>query len=219
MHYGPDRRTWPAVARPNNRPAMPRSPWPAQAGLRPILPTMAMQQTPQISRWRFTRLHQWRYEASAALQPQTGQIEPIRPGARDRIFIPRIGVTHDPARGIVPKHPFEATRRLRGSIGDDHHAGVLRISDADTAAVVQRNPGGPAGTVEQRIEQRPVGYRIRAVAHRLGLAVRARNRAAVEMIAPDHDRRLQLAARHHLVEGEPQAVAVAETDPADPRRE
>ena len=39
------------------------------------------------------------------------------------------------------------------------------------------------------------------------------------MIAADHDRRLQLAARHHLVEGEAQPMAVAEPDPADARRQ
>ena len=39
------------------------------------------------------------------------------------------------------------------------------------------------------------------------------------MIAPDHDRRFQLALRHHLVEGKTDAVPVAEPDPADARRQ
>ena len=39
------------------------------------------------------------------------------------------------------------------------------------------------------------------------------------MIAADHDRRLQLARRHHLVEGEAEPVPVAEPDPADARRQ
>ncbi len=39
------------------------------------------------------------------------------------------------------------------------------------------------------------------------------------MVAADHDRRLQFAACHHLVEGEAQPMPVAEADPADPRRQ
>ena len=128
-------------------------------------------------------------------------------------------MTHDPRRRVVPKHPLDTARSLRGSVGDNHHAGMLRIADPDAAAVMQRDPRRPAGTVEQRIEQRPVGHRIRAVAHRFGFAVRARNRAAVEMIAADDDRRLQFAARHHFIERQAQPVAIAKADPADPRRQ
>ena len=109
-------------------------------------------------------------------------------------------MTHDPRRWIVPKHALDAARSLWRSVGDNHHAGVLRIADSDASAVMQRDPRGSAGTVEQCIEQRPVGHSIRAVAHRFGFAVRARNRATVEMIATDDDRRLQFAPRHHLVE-------------------
>ncbi len=39
------------------------------------------------------------------------------------------------------------------------------------------------------------------------------------MVAADHDRRLQLARGHHLVEGETEAMAVAEAHPADARRQ
>ena len=39
------------------------------------------------------------------------------------------------------------------------------------------------------------------------------------MIASDHDRCAQLAAPHHLVEPQPEAVALAVAEPADPRRE
>ena len=39
------------------------------------------------------------------------------------------------------------------------------------------------------------------------------------MVAADHDRRLEFAIRHHLVEGKPDAMAIAETDPANARRQ
>src|SRR5436309_627437 len=39
------------------------------------------------------------------------------------------------------------------------------------------------------------------------------------MVAADYDRRLHLAARHHLVESQAQPMAIAETDPANTRRQ
>ena len=73
--------------------------------------------------------------------------------------------------------------------------------------------------VDQRVEQRPVGDGVGAVGHRLGLAVRRRDRARVEVVAADHDRRRQLAAAHHLVEAQAEPVALAVAEPADARRQ
>src|SRR5262245_48986997 len=96
---------------------------------------------------------------------------------------------------------------------------MLGIADAHPAAMMDRYPGRSRSSVEQRIEQRPVRHRIRAVAHRLGLPVGASHRAGIEVVAPDHHRRLELAPPHHLVEGEAEPVALPETDPADARRQ
>ena len=116
---------------------------------------------------------------------------------------------------------FQSTRSRRraacgAAVGHDHHAGVLRVTHADTAAVVNRYPRGARGTVQQGIEHRPVRDGVGAVLHRFGFAVRRGDRARIEMVAADHDGRLQLAAGDHLVKGESQPVAVAQADPADP---
>ncbi len=58
----------------------------------------------------------------------------------------------------------------------------------------------PLTRVEQRVQDRPVGDRVGAVPHRLGLAVGRGDRAAVEVVAPDDDRRGDLAGGHQLVE-------------------
>src|SRR5437879_9706709 len=94
---------------------------------------------------------------------------------------------------------------------------MLRIAHADAAAVVDRDPGRAARAVEQRVEEGPVGHGIRAVLHRLGLAVGAGHRARIEVVSADDDRRLQLPVSHHLVEGEARAMALAEPEPADSR--
>ena len=74
--------------------------------------------------------------------------------------------------------------------------GPRKSADADAAAVVDRDPGGPAGGVDEGVEQRPVGDGVGAVEHRLGLAVGRRDRAAVEVVAADHDRGLELPGGH-----------------------
>ena len=124
-----------------------------------------------------------------------------------------------PDRRVVPQHPLDPSRRLRRAVRHDHHTGVLREAHADAAAMMQRHPCRPGCTVQERVQERPVGDRIGAVPHRLRLAVGRGDGAGIEMVAADHDRRLHLARRHHLVEGKAEPVPVAEPYPADARRQ
>src|SRR5258706_13350612 len=96
---------------------------------------------------------------------------------------------------------------------------MLRITHANAATMMNRAPGPAAGGVQQRIEQRPVGPRIRAVAHRLGFGIGTGDRTGVEVVAADHDGSTELAPGHHLIEGQAEAMPVAQADPADARRQ
>ena len=76
--------------------------------------------------------------------------------------------------------PGSQVRRVRAlvgfarAVGDDHHAGVERIADADAAAVVGPRPSvAPLDGVEQRVQDRPVGDGVAAVAHAFGFAALA----------------------------------------------
>ena len=71
--------------------------------------------------------------------------------------------------------------------------------------------------VHERVEQRPVGDGVGAVEHRLGLAVGRGDRAAVEVVATDHEGRLHRARRHELVERHAGFVALFVPEPADSR--
>ena len=102
--------------------------------------------------------------------------------------------------GIAGQHAREPFIGLARAVRHDHHAGMQRIADADAAAVMDRNPGGAGRGVEQRVEDRPVGDRVAAVAHAFGLAIRRRHRSGIEMIAADHDRRLDPSLPHQLVD-------------------
>ena len=128
-------------------------------------------------------------------------------------------MTHYAAGRIVGQHALDALRGFRRAVADDHHARVLRKAHAHAAAVVEANPCRSAGAVHQRVEERPVGNRVGAVLHGLGLAVGAGDGTGVEVVAADDDGRPEFAARHHLVEGEADLRAVAQADPADAGRQ
>ena len=90
----------------------------------------------------------------------------------------------------------------------------------DAAAVVERHPGRAVHRVHQRIQDRPVGDRVGAVLHRLGLAVRAtrpsrsRGDRGRSRSAPSPCR-----VAHQLVEEQPRLRALAVAEPADARRQ
>ena len=77
----------------------------------------------------------------------------------------------------------------------------------------------PGRRVQQRVEDRPVGDRVRPVAHALCLPERRGHRARVQVVAPDDDRGSQLTRRHHLVDAQPCLRALAVAEPADPGRQ
>ena len=141
-------------------------------------------------------------------------------GAVDRDVVARIGVAHHAGRRIVPQHALDPARGFGRAVGDDHHAGMLREAHADAAAMVQATPRSrrsrqlSSALSSGQSDTASEPSRIASVS-RFG----RRDRAGIEMIAADHDRRLQFAARDHLVEREAEPVALAEADPADARRQ
>src|SRR5580704_4064344 len=128
-------------------------------------------------------------------------------------------MAHHARRWIVEKHALDPLRGLVRSIADDHHAGVLRISHADSTAVMEADPGCSAGRVQQRIEQRPIRYSVRTVLHRFGLAIRTGNRSGIQVIAADDNRGFELARLHHFIKRQTRTMTLAKPQPADPRRE
>ena len=137
--------------------------------------------------------------------------------ALDRGWVARIRVTHHAGGRIVPEHALDALGGGVGAVADDHHTRVLGKADAHAAAVVEAHPGGAAGGVEQGVEQWPVRHGVGAVPHGFGFSIGAGHRARVEVIAADHDGRLQLAGLDHLVECQSGTVALAQAHPADAR--
>jgi len=122
---------------------------------------------------------------------------------------------HAEAR-VVGQHPLDLLPGQRRTVRHAHLPRVQRAADADPAAVVERHPRRPRRRVRHQVQQRPVRDRVGPVGHRLGLPVRGRDRAAVQVIAADHDRRGDLAGGDHLVEPHPGLVPLPVAEPADP---
>src|SRR5204863_274532 len=103
-------------------------------------------------------------------------------------------------------------------IGFSHHPGMETKTDAHAAAVMDAYPASAASSVDQGIQDGPVGDGVRAVLHPFRFAVGGSHRAGVEMIAANDDGGLQLSRPHHLVELQAKPGSFAVAQPADPRR-
>src|SRR5216683_2424351 len=140
-------------------------------------------------------------------------------GDLDRALIPGVGVPHDSGAGVVGEHPFELACRLVGAVRNHHHPRMDRSPDAHPAAMVHAHPRRAAGGVEERVEDGPIGDGVRAVQHRLRLAIWRRHRARVQVVAADDDRRLHGATPDELVEAQARTGTLAVAEPADASRQ
>jgi hypothetical protein len=124
-------------------------------------------------------------------------------------------VTDDAHGGIVGKTKPESLVCLVAAVGDGDEPGVLAVSHADAAAVMEAHPGGSAGDAGGEVEQSPVGDGIGAIEHGFGFAVGAGDGTGVEVIAADDDGGGDGSFAHHLVEEQAGLIALAIAEPAD----
>src|SRR5207245_8229428 len=105
------------------------------------------------------------------------------------------------------------------AVSDDDLAGMQRIPDPHTAAVMERDPRCAGGRIEQCIEDRPIRDRIEAVPHPLRLAKWRCDRPRVEMVSADDDRSRQLAPSHQRVQRAAEPGTLPLPQPANAGRE
>src|SRR4029453_10315301 len=124
-------------------------------------------------------------------------------GDFDGAVVAGVDVADDAHAGVVGQEPFELFRGQVRSVSDGNLPGVQGPANTDTTAVMDRHPGSTRRGVQQGIQQRPVSHRVRPVSHGLGLPVRGRHRTGIQVVTADHDRSLDLALLHQLVEQQP----------------
>src|SRR5215472_16750660 len=123
-----------------------------------------------------------------------GDADPPVAGHLGRLVVARVDVADHAHTRVVGEDALQFGPGQRGAVGDADLPGVDGPADADPAAVVHAYPRRTRGRVDQGVEDRPVGYRVGAVGHALGLPVWRGDRAAVQVVAAEHDRRPHLAA-------------------------
>ena len=79
------------------------------------------------------------------------EVETVLTGAIFSDFISRIGMAHDTAGRVVPQHPFYTRRGGIAAIAADHEPGMLGVTHADTATVVERYPGCATRSTQQQV--------------------------------------------------------------------
>src|ERR1043165_1170115 len=135
------------------------------------------------------------------------------------LFISGVDVSRDAETGIVRQHAIQSLRCFFSSIRNGHLTSMQRIANAHTTTMMKRNPTRAARRVEQSIQYGPIGHRVRSVLHSFSLAKRRRHRPRVEMIAPDRDRRFEIATLHEIVDRLAHLSPFAVTEPTNSRRQ
>ena len=85
-------------------------------------------------------------------------------------------MAHHARRRIIEENAGDPLVGFLCAVTDNHHPRMLRKAHADTAAMMQADPGCPARGIEERIQERPVRDGIRTVLHPLRLPIGAGNR-------------------------------------------
>src|SRR5277367_4564659 len=136
----------------------------------------------------------------------------------DRLLVTCVDMAQHSHAGIRGQYAFEALGSEVRAVGHHHHAGVMGIANAYAASVVDAHPGCSCGSVDECVQQGPVGYGVGAVEHAFGLAVGRCYGAGVEVVAADDDWGADLAASYQLVHGDAELRALPVPQPADARR-
>src|SRR5258705_13985557 len=109
-------------------------------------------------------------------------------------------MTHDADSGIIGQHAVQPRVHFGAAVRDDHLSGMERVSDSDSAAMMERNPTRSGSGVEERIQDGPIRDRIAAVFHRFRLTERRRDRSAIQMVAPDSERRFESSRANQMIQ-------------------
>src|SRR6266496_2418624 len=73
-------------------------------------------------------------------------------GNLDRPLVARVGVMNHAHARIGGQHALELPGGELGAVGHHDHPGMLRVADADPATVMDRDPAGAGGRVDERVE-------------------------------------------------------------------
>src|SRR5580765_1209412 len=126
-----------------------------------------------------------------------------------------VSVTDDSHAWIRGQDALDSLGHHLTAISNGYLTCMKRVADSDASSVVDRDPGRACGCVHEGIQQRPICNCVGSVFHAFGLAEWRCDRAAIEVIATDYDRRFDLALSYQLIHRKTELRALAISQPAD----
>ena len=97
---------------------------------------------------------------TARTRVEHGRAQAVLARCRLGLVVAGVEVPDDAHARIRGQYALEPLCRCLGTVGDDDHAGMDRVADADAAAVMDADPRRSRCDVDERIQDRPVGDRI-----------------------------------------------------------
>src|SRR6185369_1706727 len=132
--------------------------------------------------------------------------------------VARVYVTDHTHTRVGRQDALDALRHHVSAVGNGDLPSVQRITDANATSVVDRHPRSSCCSVDERVKDWPVGDRVAAILHAFGFAEWGSDRTAVEVIAPDDNRSLDLSLLDVVIDSEAERCSITITEPADPGR-
>ena len=110
------------------------------------------------------RRHQPRHHDHRTQLADARQVEPALASSSERLRVAGVCVPHHARSGVGGQHALEPVGSVGSAVGENDHPAVDRVADADPTPVVDADPRRAGSRVEERVEDRPVGNRVGAVA-------------------------------------------------------
>src|SRR3990172_12217173 len=82
---------------------------------------------------------------------QHGDLDAMFFSCVDSFLVTRVHVAHNAHAGISGEHTLDASSGFRRAICHDDLTSVLTETDAYAAAMMERDPGGAANRIDQRV--------------------------------------------------------------------
>src|SRR5262249_43536302 len=98
-------------------------------------------------------------------------LDMVRSSEIDGFGVTSVDMTKNTHARVAGEDTLKPAFSIIGPVRDYNHPSVLRETDANTSAVVNRNPGCACRGVNQRVKQRPVCDRVAAVEHSFSFAI------------------------------------------------
>src|SRR5436309_901622 len=111
--------------------------------------------------------------------------QPLLPSDLLSSRIARVSMSNNSDPRIRCQYPFKPLSAFRRSISHKTHSRMYAVAHPDSATLMNTHPRCTGGSIEKRVKDRPVGYRVASIHHPFRLPSRGSYTPAIEVISSD----------------------------------